>query len=107
MWPRILNLALGLCLVAAPFAFGYTGAARTNDVVVGGLVCVNALLAMVLAAHGLRWVNLALGFWLIAAPWPLGFGWTTMGQRLLVGVLLASTALVPSRSRLTPSLARD
>lgn len=103
MWPRIINFALGVWLLAAPSVLGYGGVGRTNDLVVGGIVAVNALLAISAAASALRWVNASLGVWLLLAPWFLGFGWSTMGHRMLAGVLMLSTALVAGNDRRAPA----
>ncbi|CAN5373025.1 MAG: SPW repeat domain-containing protein [Pyrinomonadaceae bacterium] len=61
MWPRIINIALGVWLMAAPAVIGDAGAARTNDVIVGALAASLALIAISEAARPARWAGFALG----------------------------------------------
>lgn len=72
-----LTFLAGLWLVLAPFALGYDTApqARWNDVVIGGVI---AVLAVVRAFAPMRvaWfsiVNVALGVWLMLGPFALGY----------------------------------
>ena len=99
MWPRIINVALGIWLIAAPAVIGYSGPGRMNDLIVGALAVAVALIAMVPSMRWARWFNVFLGAWLMVGPWALEFGWTTMGHRFLVGLLMLSSALVRARAR--------
>jgi len=94
MWAQILNVLLGLWLMAAPAVLGYAGPAAVNDYIVGPLAASFATVALWEATRPLRWANLALGLWLLIAPWVLGYGWTALANSTLVGVLLMAFSFV-------------
>lgn len=95
MWPRLLNTALGLWLMAAPAVLGYGGPAQVNDRIAGPLAVSCAVVAIWGATRALRRGNLAIGGWLLLAPWVLGYGATAPTvNSLAVGVLLIAFSLV-------------
>jgi hypothetical protein len=93
----LVNAVLGVCLVLAPWALGFTGevAATWNALIVGAAIALIALGALFAFREWEEWVNLALGVWAILAPW--FFGFTTVAGAtyahviigLIVGVLAA------------------
>ncbi|NKE70763.1 SDR family oxidoreductase [Nitrospiraceae bacterium HYJII51-Mn-bac16s-1-B09] len=97
MSARIFNMLLGVWLTAAPALLGYTGAARTNDSIVGPIVASVALMAMWEVLRPLRWINFAFGLWLIAAPSIFDYEGSPLFNSLIVGALLSSFALVRGR----------
>lgn len=99
MWLRLIGVAVGLWLMAAPWVFGYTGVWRTNDSIAGTLAVSAAIVAMSEVTRSARWINVAVGTWLLLAPMVLDLGAAPMWHRMLAGLLLLSTALVRGRSR--------
>lgn len=97
MWLRLINVAVGLWLIAAPLVMDHTGVWRTNDLVVGVMATGVALIAI--WVRPVRWINVVLGVWLLLAPLVLERGSTPMGHRMMAGLALLSVALV---SRLPP-----
>ncbi|MCP9496065.1 MAG: SPW repeat protein [Pyrinomonadaceae bacterium MAG19_C2-C3] len=97
MWLRLINIALGVWLMAASAVLGYRGAARTNDVIVGALAASFAIIAVSEATRAARWVVFVLGLWLMVAGWVLGFEWSATLNSTVVGLLLASFAFVRGR----------
>src|SRR5688500_14621895 len=98
MWAQLLNMLLGLWLMAAPESLGYYGRAADNDrIVVPG--------AASFASTGLsgctkavsRW-NIPLGAWLISAPWVLGYRDTPMLNDMVVGVLITVLSFVQRKT---------
>lgn len=93
----LVNVALGLCLVFAPWALGFTSemAATRNAWIVGAAIALIALGALFAFREWEEWVNLALGVWAILAPWLLGFATVAAALYahviigLIVGVLAA------------------
>lgn len=73
MWARLLNIVLGVWLMASPSVLGYVGQARTNSTITGALAASFACIAIWGVTRPLRWLNVALGAWLIVAGWVLGF----------------------------------
>lgn len=97
MWARLINIALGVWLMLAPWVLGYDFAiARTNDIWVGILVALAALVA--LAWQPARWANTALGAWLIIAPFALGYAaWDAAAiNDVVVGAVVLAVSLVPT-----------
>ena len=93
----LVNVVLGLCLVFAPWALGFTSemAATRNAWIVGAAIALIALGALFAFREWEEWVNLALGVWAILAPWLLGFATVAAALYahviigLIVGVLAA------------------
>ncbi len=81
-WVSWVNCALGLWLIAAPFALAYTNesSAVYEDVILGILIASvalwRALGAETNSAARLSWVVAAAGFWVMLAPFELGYGAT-------------------------------
>lgn len=95
MWPRLLNICLGVWLMASASWLGDAGgAARANSTIVGALAASFACIAIWGATRPLRWVNLVLGLWLVVAGWVLGFEATSAINGNIVGALMAALALV-------------
>ena len=61
----LVNVVLGLCLVFAPWALGFTSemAATRNAWIVGAAIALIALGALFAFREWEEWVNLALGVW--------------------------------------------
>ena len=99
MLPRIINIILGLWLMAAPAALGYVGAARTNDRIAGPLAASCALIAAWEITRALRIVNAMIGIWLLIAPWLLAFSGINVANSTLVGLMLLGCSLTRGHIR--------
>jgi hypothetical protein len=102
MWIRLLSVAAGLCLLAAPAVVGYGGVWRTSDRIAGALVVSVAIMAMSGVMRPLRWINVALGGWgewILLSPIVLERSSTATGHRVFAGLLILSTALVRGQVR--------
>ena len=97
MWPRLVNAAVGLWLMAAPDVLDYAGAARTNDRIFGPVAASVAVIAIWEATRSLRWANVAIGLWLVAAPWLLGYGAGPLLNSTAAGLALTAFALMRGR----------
>lgn len=82
MWPRLVNVVIGVWLMVAPAVLGYSGVsdiASASDRIVGPLIVSSAIVAIWPEVRPLRWVNAALGTWLLVGvpavalvvDWPL------------------------------------
>jgi hypothetical protein len=98
MWAQLVNLCLGLWLMAAPAALGYGGRAAANDHVAGPLAAALAAVAVSEVTRPVRRANVVVGLWLLIAPWALAYasGAATFNS-LSVGALLIAFALVRGR----------
>lgn len=94
MWARLINIGIGIWLMAAPAVLGYGGVASNHDRIVGPLLASFACIALWEVTRPLRWVNLLLGGWMLLAPWILGFGPTATVNSLLAGAAVAGLSLV-------------
>jgi|GEM_PF-44544 len=88
MWPRLMNVAIGVWLLASPGVLGHDGTAAASDIIVGALVASAACIAIWESTRAVRWVNVPLGAWLVVSPWLLPGG--TMESRVQ-GLLLGAT----------------
>ena len=76
MLAQIVNIIIGLWLMAAPYALSYDDKGSDNCHIFGPLVITFATVACWEATRGIRKFNIPLGLWLIAAPWVLGYNET-------------------------------
>ena len=92
MWFRLISVAAGIWLMAAPAFLGYGRPAALNDRIIGPLISAFALVAIWGTNRALRRANTVLGLWLLAAPWVLGYSGSAIANSLIVGgvVILAS-----------------
>lgn len=98
-WISWVTFVVGLWLIAAPFALGYSGMfqATASDVIVGLLIAASSLW-MAVRADAAEWCNWALllfGIWAIVAPFALGYRPTTnaMMNDVAAGILVLAVAI--------------
>jgi hypothetical protein len=102
MWAQLINLAIGIWLMAAPAVLpGSVKAAEVNDRIVGPLAATFACVAIWEVTRGCRWVNLPLGLWLLISPMALGLSGYDAANSVLCGIALAGLACIggPVRGR--------
>ena len=73
MWARILNIIIGIWLMAAPGFLSYGAPAADNGHIIGPVIATFATVACWEATRGVRKWNYPLGIWLLLAPWVLGY----------------------------------
>ncbi len=99
MWPRILEVMLGLWLVLGPLIFRLEAGDLTltiNHLIYGAATVVVSLIAI--RARFLRVVTITIGLWLI------GYGYVAGGypaapgclNLIVIGVLLSVLGLIPT-----------
>lgn len=97
-WLAGTNAVLGLWLIAAPFAFGVSGAGLWNAVIVGSLIAIVGGYNWYLTTKGEEVsvagasFNALLGLWVIAAPFLFTPGTTALWNDVIVGAVVASLA---------------
>jgi hypothetical protein len=96
-WQDPTNLALGLWMLASPWALGFQGErlATNSALALGVLVSAVALFALFRVMAWQEWANIAFGVWLVASPWIIGFSELSMAKwnAVIVGALIAVLAL--------------
>jgi len=94
----VVNLIAGLCLMLAPWVFGFTGDAYAawNAWIVGAVVALIAIGALVAFAEWEEWADAILGVWAIISPWLLGFSALTAAatSHVVIGLIVAVLAAV-------------
>ena len=90
MGTQLVNMALGIWLMAAPAVMGYTGAARTNHLIIGPVIAAFAWIATAECTRGLRRGNLPLAVWLVIAPLLIDHeavaGWNSLATGIAVAL---------------------
>ncbi|MGH7233280.1 MAG: SPW repeat domain-containing protein [Nitrospiraceae bacterium] len=94
MFAHIINVLLGVWLMAAPDVLDYGDPARTNDHIVGPLILSFAMIATSEVTRSVRWINLGLGLWVAMAPLPLGYPFRVAMHSVAVGVMVAALSCV-------------
>jgi hypothetical protein len=89
MLPQIINVALGLWLMAAPAVLRYGRPLSDSDHIAGPLAATFACIAIWEAVRGVRWINLPIGIWVAAAPWILGAPAAAQISGTLTGIAIA------------------
>ena len=97
MWPRLINIAVGVWLMAAPAALKYDGRAADHDRIVGPLIASIACISIWEATRALRGVNVVIGAWMLLAPWLLSFPTTPTWHTMVCGAAVVGFALVRGR----------
>jgi hypothetical protein len=100
MWAQIINALLGVWLMASPTVFGYAGAARTNDVVVGPIATTFAIIALWEVTRMVGKANVVLGVWLVIVSWVLGYeNVIPMINDFVVGIAMVAFAMRRGKPR--------
>lgn len=113
-WISWVTFVVGVWLIAAPFALGYSGTfqAATNDVGLGVLIAAWSLwMALKAGAPGwLDWALMLFGVWTIIAPFALGYSSTTnaVANDVAAGVIVVALGIVREvftgrRARILPA----
>jgi len=92
---RLVAVAVGVWLMAAPAVLGYDGIAADNDRIVGPIAGACAFVACWEVLMAFRWATLPLGAWLVLAPLVLGYDdsaawWSSIAS----GLVIAGTSWV-------------
>jgi hypothetical protein len=95
----IINAGLGLCLMLAPWALGFTAnsTAAWNAWITGAAITLVALGALFAFNEWEEWVNLALGVWAAVAPWAVAFTEHAAATRASVAIGIAVAVLAAAR----------
>ena len=105
VWASGINIIAGIWLIIAPFVLAYGNeTARVNDIVLGAVIGVLALIRTLAPNAGtvwLSWLNAIFGIWLIIAPFVLAYaGATARTNDIILGIIVLilgvwSSAMTP------------
>ncbi|MDX5346446.1 MAG: SPW repeat protein [Hymenobacteraceae bacterium] len=89
MWAQLINTALGIWLMFAPFVLGYNDIAADIDHTIGPVIATFAITAIFESTRVVRKFNIPLGAWLLVSPWVLGYAATEATvNSMVVGALV-------------------
>ena len=99
MLPRVVNVILGIWLMAAPSLLGFEGTvAAINGRTAGPVIAACAIVAMAEVTRGVRWANCILGQWLLLAPLVLHYAsWAATTSDVLTGMFVILSSLPRGR----------
>lgn len=108
-WPRLFELLLGLCLLAAPWVLHAPPALRAHDACVATLMLSVTAWSMVQPERLVNLWNLLVAAWLTGFALLFSRTWhsATAQSELLVGLTLALFAIIPSRTMDVPAAWRS
>ena len=93
MWAQVINIVLGLAVMALPGMLGFSKAESNNHYIVGPLVAAFALVATTGVGRSARLFNIPAGSWLMVGPLLLGFSTTARLTGILLGMLIVVFSL--------------
>ncbi|HEY2800707.1 MAG TPA: SPW repeat protein [Chthoniobacterales bacterium] len=111
VWTSGINIVAGIWLIIAPFVLVYASeAARVNDIVLGAVIGVFALIRTLTPNSGTAWLsrlNAIFGIWLIIAPFVLAYERATARTNdIILGIIVLILALWSSAMSPTMTTAR-
>ncbi len=99
MWAQVINILLGLWLMAAPGVFSFSKITANNDHILGPVMATFAITALWECTHSMRKWNIPLGAWLLVAPWILGYeNNIAIINDMAVGLLVIGFSLVKGKT---------
>ena len=98
MWAQIVSLLVGIWLLFAPDALGYSDPARSVDRVIGPIIIVVAALAIRGVTRPVRHLNTLTGLALLIVPWAFVYGdISAIANSALAGMAVLGLSLVRGR----------
>jgi hypothetical protein len=92
VWISSVNVIAGIWLIIAPFVLLYQrGTARVNDIVLGIVIGVFALIRALAPGAGtawLSWLNALWGIWLIIGSFILGYAGAARTNDIILGIIV-------------------
>jgi hypothetical protein len=96
----LVNVLLGFWIIISPFVLGlHAPKAIWNNVVVGAVVGILAIVRWSADQAGWSWLNLFLGIWLVISPFVLVLGTAAMWNNVIPGIIVAAFALTNTYSK--------
>jgi hypothetical protein len=98
MWAQILSLLLGIWMLFAPDALGYSDPARSVDRAIGPIIIVVAAVAIRGVTRPMRHLNTLTGLALLIVPWVFTYdAISAIANSALVGMAVLGLSLVRGR----------
>jgi SPW repeat len=95
-----VNILLGIWVIISPFVLGiHSPKGIWNNVIVGIVVGILAIIRWSMHQPGWSWLNLLLGIWLVISPFVLFLSGPAMWNNVILGIIIAALALTNTYSK--------
>lgn len=89
MWAKLMNIVLGIWLMAAPSVLEYGPAASDNGHIVGPIIVTFSTIAFWESTYIVQKWNYPFALWLLLSPWVLGYEVATASMSdMAVGMMV-------------------
>src|SRR5262249_4669163 len=97
-----VNIVLGIWVIISPFVLGIpTPKGIWNNIVIGAMVGILAIIRWRMHQPGWSWLNLILGIWLVISPFVLFLSGAAMWNNVILGIIVAAFALTNTYSKVS------
>ena len=97
-----VNIMLGIWVIISPFVLGiHTPKGIWNNIVIGAMVGILAIIRWRMHQPGWSWLNLILGIWLVISPFVLFLSGAAMWNNVILGIIVAAFALTNTYSKVS------
>ena len=97
-----INIVLSIWVIVSPFVLAsHSSKAIWNNVVVGVVVGILALVGWSMHQTGWSWLNLILGMWLVISPFVLFLSGPAMWNNVILGIIIAAFSLTNTYSKVS------
>ena len=97
-----VNIILGIWVIISPFVLGiHAPKGIWNNVIIGVVVGVLAIVRWGIHKPGWSWLNLILGIWLVISPFVLFLTGAAMWNNVILGILICAFSLTNTYSKVS------
>jgi hypothetical protein len=97
-----VNIVLSIWVIVSPFVLAsHSSKAIWNNVVVGAVVGILAIVRWGMHQTGWSWLSLILGMWLVISPFVLFLSGPAMWNNVILGIIIAAFSLTNTYSKLS------
>ena len=93
MWAQVINIIMGLIVMAAPDVWHFNSFASNHNHIVGPLIITFASVALWEVNRTVRLFNIVIGFWLIFSPLFLTFSATGQNINIFAGIIIVALSI--------------
>ncbi len=97
MWAQVINIVIGLLVMAAPAIWDFDKVSSNNNHIAGPLIVTFAITALWEVNRNVRWLNIVAGTWLMMSPLILGMKTPALEINLLLGIGVVLFSLFKGR----------
>jgi hypothetical protein len=95
----IINILLGLWVMASPAVLALTGSAAESNYIAGPLIVTFGVIALWDINRSVRYTNVPIGLWVVVSAFVLPFQSAALWSNIIVGILVTVLSFVPAASK--------